>query len=262
MAPRSVDGGMDARRLTSLFNDTVRANPIERPWLPVDRGGSCIRLDGPKAFLLWWKLTTDTLEPAVAAQADHARQTGKGLLWRVYDFDHPEGLVDCLKRHGFTLDEAGTLMFLDLAAASPSPADVAEGVTVRRATTPQGLEDFITANGAAFEEMADWQREAFGGRLDDPELALFVAYAGDERVAAGRLDMGLGDRFGYLFGGGVAPAHRGRGIYRALVAARVKADRAMGRTHLCTDARDTSRPILQSLGFVPVAGHTTWELKP
>ena len=52
-----------------------------------------------------------------------------------------------------------------------------------------------------------------------------------------------------LGGGSVKPEFRGRGIYRALVAARVRIARDAGLTAVATDARPTSKPILLQIGF-------------
>lgn len=60
----------------------------------------------------------------------------------------------------------------------------------------------------------------------------------------------LRDGFGYLVGGLVAPEVRGRGIYRALVAARLAFLRERGMPLAITHARDaTSAPMLEHLGF-------------
>jgi hypothetical protein len=58
-----------------------------------------------------------------------------------------------------------------------------------------------------------------------------------------------------MIGGGVLPAARGRGIYRALVRARWDDAVAAGTPALCTQAGAMSRPILEGLGFQPVAEH-------
>jgi GNAT superfamily N-acetyltransferase len=56
-----------------------------------------------------------------------------------------------------------------------------------------------------------------------------------------------------LFGGATLPAARGRGAYRALVAARAADGAARGTPALVTHAGRMSRPILERLGFEPVA---------
>ena len=52
-----------------------------------------------------------------------------------------------------------------------------------------------------------------------------------------------------LFGGATLPAARGRGAYRALVAARWEDAVARGTPVLVTQAGAQSRPILARLGF-------------
>ena len=59
------------------------------------------------------------------------------------------------------------------------------------------------------------------------------------------------ERSAYLVGGVVLPAFRGRGVYRALIAARLRHARAAGVAVVTTQARAaTSAPILARLGFV------------
>ncbi len=251
---------MDLPAVIDLFNQTVRAEPIPRPWTPVTRTDRFVRLGGHLDFLLWWSLTAAAAAEAVADQVAHVRASGRGLLWRVYAFDEPPELPGLLRAAGFVEEESGTLMFRDLALPFPLVAD--DAATISRVRTLAALDDYVAAGDLAFDEDGGWQREAFAERLADPDLALFVAHVDGRPAAAGRLDMSVGDVFGYLFGGGVVPAHRRKGVYRALVAARVAVARARGLKYLCTDARDASRPILQSLGFVPVARQMTWLLTP
>ncbi len=58
------------------------------------------------------------------------------------------------------------------------------------------------------------------------------------------------------------PDHQGRGVYRALVAARAAEARRRGVRYLTVDARETSRPILERLGFQPLATVRGWTLPP
>jgi ribosomal protein S18 acetylase RimI-like enzyme len=52
-----------------------------------------------------------------------------------------------------------------------------------------------------------------------------------------------------LWGAAVVPAFRGRGIYRALVRARLAHAAARGATLALVHAEPTSSPVLQRLGF-------------
>ena len=64
--------------------------------------------------------------------------------------------------------------------------------------------------------------------------------------------------FAGLWGGCTLAEHRGRGIFRPLVAARAKEARDRGFCFLNVDAAETSRPILERVGFIALTGVTGW----
>ena len=70
-----------------------------------------------------------------------------------------------------------------------------------------------------------------------------------------------GRAFAGLYGGSTVPEYQGRGVYRALVAARAAEARRWGHRYLTVDARESSRPILQRLGFQPLTSISDWVLK-
>jgi hypothetical protein len=58
--------------------------------------------------------------------------------------------------------------------------------------------------------------------------------------------------FAGIWGGATPPAWRGRGIYRALTAARARSALARGKRLLHSDSTKFSRPILERSGLVSV----------
>jgi GNAT superfamily N-acetyltransferase len=96
---------------------------------------------------------------------------------------------------------------------------------------------------------------AFGGTVpteppppsDDPNNVVYLAYVDGEPVA--RASGSFSEHGVALFGGSTLPEARGRGAYRALVAARWRDAVARGTPVLVTQASPMSRPILQRLGF-------------
>ena len=79
----------------------------------------------------------------------------------------------------------------------------------------------------------------------------FLAFVDERPAAAGYASytpLGL-----LLFGGATLPSLRGRGAYRALVAARAREAAQRGTPVLVTHAGQMSRPILERLGFEPLA---------
>ena len=83
-----------------------------------------------------------------------------------------------------------------------------------------------------------------------------VAYDGEAPVGSGRLELGEGIEFASLWGDCTLPEHRGRGIFRALVARRAQIAKERGYRYLQVDAMDTSRPIFERLGFAELAKTT------
>jgi GNAT superfamily N-acetyltransferase len=251
---------MDLDRLLALYDAEVRAHPQAQPGMSIERVGGVVRITGPFNFVSAWDLTPETARAAVAEQAAHFRSRGEALLWRVHDHDKPPELSRYLAEEGFVPNETGTVMIFDL--ANPLDAAIGGDVEVRPVRSVDELDGFVSAAGRAFGEEESWRRQAYVARLNDPDLGLYVAYVAGQPAASARLEMSPAWSFGLLQGGGVAPEHRRRGLYRALVAARAEQARARRLKYLVTDARETSRPILQNLGFMPAARGTLWIMQP
>lgn len=214
------------------------------------------------------------VDEAIAAELAYAQASGVSLEWKVFGHDWPSDLAARLEAAGFEADEPETLMVLALsgdddgdgddaavAAAVPAAASAAalpDTCTIHRVTDADRLDDYATATRAAFGDADPERLATFRARLTDPALALFVAYADAQPVAAARLELPPARAFASLWGGGVAPTHRSRGLYRALVHHRAAAARARGYRYLTVDARATSRPILTRLGFVPLTTIRGW----
>jgi hypothetical protein len=250
---------MELDRVLALYDAQVRANPAAQPGFAVERADGVVRIVGAFNFVSYWSFEGPAASAAVAAQAETFGSRGETLLWRVHDHDRPAGLTDLLAVNGFAPEEATTLMILDLASAALAAPP---GIDVRRVASLAELDGFMAAQRDAFGDDEAWRREAYAGRLDDPDLGLYAAWVAGQAVAGARLETAPGWSFGLLQGGGTAPEHRGRGLYRALVAARAREAGAKGVRYLVSDARETSRPILERLGFVAASRARLWVLRP
>ena len=80
-------------------------------------------------------------------------------------------------------------------------------------------------------------------------------------VSAGRLEPVPGTEFAGVWGGATLEEWRGRGIYRALTAARARSALALGKTLMYSDSTEFSRPILERSGLLRVSTTTPyrWE---
>ena len=175
----------------------------------------------------------------------HALLRGRGrtaCTWEVGTHATPHDLVDLLLARGLVDDEPTPLAVGMVLTQAPAQAPV--DVEVRRAETDE--ERLASARIAAI---------AFGGPepteppppSDDPNNVEYLAYADGEPIARG--SAAFGERGVSLFGGSTLPEARGRGAYRALVAARWDDAVKRGTPMLVTQASPMSRPILGRLGF-------------
>ena len=182
----------------------------------------------------------------------HERRRG-GAEWELGESCAPPNLVERLLALGIVPDTEEPFaigMVLEAGADLPSPP----GVAARQVAS---VEELATARRI--------QHEAFGGSADVVERtqaeadfaaeggagSTFLAFLDGVPVAAGYAaytPLGL-----LLFGGATLPSARGRGAYRALVAARAREATKRGTPVLVTHAGHMSRPILERLGFTAVA---------
>ena len=243
-------------KILALYDTEVRSYPRGRPGLQVVKDAHVIRLEGVFNFICHWKFSADTAPQAVSTQANHFRQLGEELMWRVYDHDKPPHLEACLEKEGFVPSPQGSLIVLPLVEKMPTE----NRDDIRRVTSPTELRDYLSVAAAAFGSVGARDFDYLSQCLSEPDFALFCGYSTKKPVVSGRLEMPMNTSFGLLFGGGVSPSHRGNGFYRALVKARASVAHEKGCKYLITEAREMSRPILEGLGFITLAKERTWLL--
>lgn len=181
--------------------------------------------------------------------------------WKTRGHDVPADLGQRLAAYGLLPERIETVMVGEaeaLALEVPQP----DGVVIREVGDTGevdedvqrmvALQDLVFGAGrgpSAADVIAAIQRDP-GNR--------WIALAEQEVVAAGRLGVVSGTDFAGLWGGSTHPRWRGRGIYRALVAARAQAARAQGVRYLHSDCTAFSRPILERSGMVAITTTTPY----
>jgi len=111
------------------------------------------------------------------------------------------------------------------------------------------------------ERRARHVRRMLAGLADD-RLAVVLALAGDEPVCSAVVAFGPGPDFAGLYTAATRTGWRGRGIYRSVVAYRVRLAAARGFRYLRVDTTTMSRPVLCRAGFEPVSATTTYVWTP
>jgi hypothetical protein len=133
------------------------------------------------------------------------------------------------------------------------PAPAPDGIRVSRVETVADFRTFVAVTHEVFgiqERLADeLERIDREGEHDvaDTGFVRHLAWVEDEPVAAGAAT--FTDRGAILHAGSTREAWRGRGAYRALVAARWRDAVRRGTPALVTRAGPMSQPILARLGF-------------
>jgi hypothetical protein len=229
---------------------------------------------GGRRFISYRSLAADDDSPAdarsvwelVAAAAEHLREDplATEAEWKTRGHDHAPGLHDALCEHGFVAEDPEAIMIGEarlLAVDVPLP----EGVTLRRITAEADVRAMCAMAGAVFgDPPGDRHTEDILRRQRcDPAMELWVAEADDVEgdrviVSAGRLEPVEGTDFAGIWGGCTRPEWRGRGIYRALTAARARSAITAGKRYVNSDSTDYSRPILQRSGFHQVSTTTPY----
>jgi hypothetical protein len=185
--------------------------------------------------------------------------------WKTRGHDWPPDLDERLRAQGLEAEEVETVM---VGEASHLAVDVElpEGVTVRRVDQLPEREAIVTeasdvaakifGDGPSGAEMLD-RLDRMNG-LEQFWVAEAATDGGSHVVCSGRLALVAGTEFAGVWGGSTLPEWRGKGIYRALTAARARAALAEGVRYINSDCTVMSRPILERSGLVAVTTSTPY----
>ena len=173
----------------------------------------------------------------------HVRERGRSACsWEVGSSARPPKLVELLHERGLVDDPDDPLqigMALTGEPAGPAP----EGIEVRRVASD---DDELVAAQFAAVAFGDTDVKAKPFDPDSPSVT-YLAFIDGEPV--GRATGAFSEYGVTLFGGATLPEWRGRGVYKALVHARLRDAAERGSPVAVTQAGSMSRPILEKLGF-------------
>jgi len=234
------------------------------PWLELAENANTYTPLGPKderivtdRYVLWmgpgedpgwnvaqrFRFDTGELDEVRAEIHRHLRDRGRAACsWEVGTHARPRDLVDRLHTLGL-VDDVPTSLAIGMVLSEP-PAAAPPDVEVRRVETDDEFFEAERIAAIAFGMSEPPKRRRYE---PDPNNTIYLAYVDGKPVARG--SAAFGERGATLFGGSTLPEARGRGAYRALVAARWEDAAARGTPILVTQAGPMSRPILGRLGF-------------
>ena len=180
--------------------------------------------------------------------------------WKTRGHDHAPGLHEALLDNGFEPGEQESIM-LGEARALAVDVELPDGVALRQVTEEKDVRAMSAMADEAFgDPVSGDMADALLRRLaKDDGMELWVAEADGKVVSCGRLDPVDGTDFAGIWGGATLVEWRGRGIYRALTAARARSALRMGKTLIHSDSTEFSRPILERSGLVKVSTTTPYD---
>jgi hypothetical protein len=177
--------------------------------------------------------------------------------WKTRGHDHAPGLHGALLAHGFVQGDPESIM-IGATRALALDVPLPQGVALRRITAQDDVRAMSALQDEVFgDPVSKEMAEALLRRLSrDDGMELWVAEVAGRMVSAGRLEPVPGTAFAGIWGGVTHTEWRGRGIYRALTAARAKSALRVGATLIHSDSTEYSRPILERSGLVAVSTTT------
>lgn len=259
---------MNEDALLALYDQEQRFDVVF-PGFRREVAGSVVRYidetpSGDANFVLYSQLTEANAGQVIQEQLDYFGGNGRSFEWKLYTHDTPPDLRQRLETHGFTIGEEEAIMALDLTQA-PEVLLQPSNINIRRLTEPTEVAQVI----AIEESVWGGDRSSWGDRLatemrENPEfLSIYIAYIDDDPACAGWLNFSPDSQFASLWGGSTQTQYRKRGLYTAVLAARVQEAIQRGYRFLTIDASPMSRPIVTKHGFqlLTLSYECKWEPK-
>jgi predicted GNAT family acetyltransferase len=194
--------------------------------------------------------------PAIVSEVRTlARMHGRrAITWEVTTSATPHDLATQLQLLGMTPATPPKAVVMAL-HEPPSPAPT--GITVTRVATIADFRTFVSITHEVFGVLDRLENELIridhdgAADLADIRFRRYLAWSEGSAIAAASAT--FTEHGVMLHAGSTTARYRGRGAYRALVAARWQEALDYGTPLLVTRAGPQSRPILQRLGFSELA---------
>ncbi|MCX6498513.1 MAG: GNAT family N-acetyltransferase [Arthrobacter sp.] len=257
---------MTTSKLLAAYDQQLRTDAETPSAVAVERLGPLrlVTFAGGRGFVTYQDLAgagADTIARWVAETLAFYREDPAiaRVEWKTRGHDHAPGLHEALLKNGFEPDEAESVM-LGAASALDVEVDLPPGVTLRPVTDEQDIRAMSVMQDEVFGSPAsDGNAEAILRRMAlDDGMQLWVAEHQGLIISAGRLEPVPNTDFAGIWGGATREAWRGRGIYRAVTAARARSAIALGKKLIHSDSTEYSRPILERYGLARVSTTTPY----
>lgn len=243
---------MDNNTILALYDEEQRID-VDFPGTRKEQRPHVIRFvseTGGSHFILYSDLEGADVEAVIAEEQAYFSPLGE-VEWKVYGHDRPPDLIQRLAKRGFEIEEPEAFMILDLEKARRFDHHaLPPEVTMRRLEDASELDDVRLIEETVWGEDCAWVNTSLAVDMALPGyLSIYVAYVEGQPACAGWINFHPNSHFAGLWGGSTVPEHRGKGLYTALLAARMREAAGRGYRFLVIDASPMSRPIVERHGF-------------
>jgi GNAT superfamily N-acetyltransferase len=247
--------------ILGIYDRETRAEPKYPPIVRVVHTPYFVKLVGPGkfTFINYWQIPAQQTARIMHEEMQSLKQFGGKVMCRVYQHDVPKDLENCLANEGFEQLDSVTLTLLPL-QQHDLKQDKAPDIQIRELKNAQDVADFLGVTEAAFGQPSPQDHAYIEESLKFSNFKYYLAYLKQQPVGAARFIVPEHSRFGFFFGGCVIPKYRRRGIYSALIKTRLQLAKSLNLEFICNEAKESSRPIMEKIGFHSISKARTWYL--
>jgi GNAT superfamily N-acetyltransferase len=214
------------------------------------------------SFIVYSSLNADNADAVIAQEKEYFTALGHNLEWKCYRHDTPPDLGERLMAAGFVPEELEAIMAYDL----HKPADRLKDLptpNIRRITEPEQITTILDVQREVWGEDYTYLALDLSRDLHErpDQLSVYAAYVDGVPVSSAWARFLPGSPFASLWGGSTLEAHRGKGHYTALLAARAQEAARRGARFLTVDASPMSQPILEKHGFQVISWANDYNCK-
>lgn len=250
--------------LLAAYDEHLRGTWLPSPNVRTERTGPILRTVGEhRGFVIGPRdLSGHDIDALITAQTAFFGARREAVEWKTHGHDLPRDLPDRLRAAGFKAEPVETVLIgriTDLPTTLPDP----DGVVVRR-VGGEAIPAIVELESRVWGYDCSFIGDQLTGNLAaaPDRLAIFTAENDGLVIAAAWTTWHEDGLFASLWGGSTLEQWRGRGVYRALVAARASLAAEHDHRYLRVDASADSRPILEHLGFTAITTTTPYVWSP
>jgi hypothetical protein len=255
---------MENKELLRLFDREQRIE-IEYPGTRKDVLPGLVRFVRPAPgmnLVLYTQLDEQNVNAAIEEQVAYFSALGHTFEWKAYTHDSPKNLPERLRAHGFEVMGPDAVMILDLNETPETLLGPLPG-GIHRLERQEELGEVKTVLSRVWGGNFDWVDQRIGSQMEIPGyLSVYTAAVNGQIGSVGWIFFHPNSQFASLWAGSTLPELRKRGLYTAVLAARVQEARRRGYRYLVIDAGPESKPIVARHGFRVLTEAYDCEWKP